>query len=99
MQVDGGSVGGPLLPELRHGARQQPQHAAHALKVGERRGLAGEGFQHLRVERIAGGERLRGLRADGGDGQRVPVRRPLLPVGVDDGRDPYLVDPLEQAAP
>ena len=83
VQVDGGGVRGLRLPKLRDGARQQPQHAAHALEVAQRGGLAGEGGQHFGVQRIARGEGLRGLRAGGVRGQRAAVQRPLLAVGVD----------------
>ena len=97
VEMDRGGVRGPLRPQVRDGAREKPQHAAHALEVGKRRGLAGQRLQHLRMQGIAREERLRGLGAGGLGGERCPVRRPQAPVGVDHGRDLRLVDLLEQA--
>ena len=97
VQVDRGGVRGPVLPQVRDGARQQPQHAAHALEVGQRRGLAGQGLQHLGMQGIAREERLRGLGTGGLGGQRFRVRRPQAAVGVHYVPGLRFVDLLEQA--
>ena len=99
MQVHGGGVRRPLAPQVSDGARQQPQHAAHALEVAQRGGLAGERGQHLGMERVAGAELLRGLRAGGVRGERAPHERPLVAVGVDRGLRLRFVDLFEQAPP
>ena len=54
MEMDRRRVGRPLPPEVRDGTREQPQHAAHPLEVGERRGLAGQRLEEVRVQRVAG---------------------------------------------
>lgn len=50
VQMDRRRVGGPLPPEVRDRPREQPQHAAHPLEVGERRGLAGQRVEHMGVQ-------------------------------------------------
>ena len=85
------------LPEVGDRTGQQAQHAPHALEIAEGRGLAGEGCQHLRMQRIARTEGLRALRVRGVPGQRVSMRGPQLLVGVDHRGKRSAVDGLEQA--
>ena len=97
VQVDGGRIGRTFLPQVGDGARQQAQHAAHALELAQGGGLASQGRQHVRVEGVADREILRGLRTGGFLGQRFALFPPERLVGVDD-LALAVVHALEQAA-
>jgi hypothetical protein len=53
VEVDGCDAPWLLAPELAHGLRQQPQHAPHPLEVLQGGGLLHQGFDQLRMQRIA----------------------------------------------
>ena len=97
VHVNCGGVRRPRLPQVRDGAREQPQHAPHALEVAERRRLAGERRQHLRVQRIACPERLGALGPCRVGRERIAVCCPERAVPFDRGLDARSVDALEQA--
>ena len=82
---------------MADGTRKQPQHAPHALEVAERRRLAGECLQHLRVQRIACPERLGVLGPCRVGCERLAVCCPERAVRFDRGLDARSVDVLEQA--
>ena len=78
-------------------AAEEAQHAAHALEVGERRGLAGERLEHVGVERIAGAEALDRVSAgSAAGGQCLALAVPERAVGLDHLGRAGIVDPLEQ---
>ena len=97
VQMDRRRVRGLLRPKLRDRPRQQPQHAAHPLKIAERRRLAGQGPQNFRMQRVTRPEDLHRLGVNGIVGQGFSVGDPEAPVGIDDGRNPGLVYRLEQS--
>ena len=99
VQVDGGGVGRARLPEVRDGARQQPEHAAHALEGLQRRRLRRQRPQHLGVQRPARQKARGGLGPArfGADG--LALRGPRGLIGGDGAARGVLVDRLEQAAP
>ena len=99
MQMDRRRVGGPLPPQVRDGAREQPQHAVHPLEVVECRGLAGQRVEDVRVQRVARPELLHRLGPRGVVGHRVLVAGPQSAVGVDHLGRLGVVDVLEQTPP
>ena len=99
VQMDRRRVGGPLPPEVRDGPREQPQHAAHPLEVVERRGLAGQRVEDVRVQRVARPKLLHRLGPGGVVGERVLVAGPQSAVGVDHLGRLGVVDVLEQTPP
>jgi len=64
-------------------AGQQPQHAARALERAERRGLLGQHFEQLGMQRVAAHELVAKLRIGGVGGQSVAVDVPHLGVSRD----------------
>ena len=74
--VHGIRIGRPVLPQPCNGAREQAQHAAHALKVAERGGLLRQQVDQLGVQRVAGDELLGAAIVGRHSGQRVAVRVP-----------------------
>ena len=99
MEVNRRRISGPLLPKVGDGTREQPQHPAHSLEVGERGGLAGQRLHDVRVQRVACSELVHRLGPGGLVGKRILLARPQLAVGVDDLGRPGFVDVLEQAPP
>ncbi len=76
MQVHSGGVGRLFFPQMRQRAGQQAQHAAHPLEIAERRGLGGQGRQHLGVQGVAQPERLDGFGPRSLGGERLAAGRP-----------------------
>ena len=99
MEVDRRRVRGPLPPKVCDGTREQSQHPAHPLEVGERGGLAGQRLQDVRVQRVACPELVHGLGPGGVAGEGILVASPQLAVGGDDLGRLGVVDMLEQAPP
>ena len=89
-------VVGLLLPQVCNGTRQQPQHAAHSLKVAERRCLSGKRLDHFGMQRVACAESLYGARVRGVLVQRLSAGHPALSIGLQDWVDLRLVDGFEQ---
>ena len=79
VKMNRGRVTGLLCPKMRDRARQQPQHAPHPLEIAERRRLAGQGFQHFRMQRVTRPEGLDSLGAGGIAGQGLSVGCPERP--------------------
>ena len=84
VQVDCRRIRRLRCPDTADGTGQQTQHAANALEVLEGRSLAGERFQHFRVQRIARLECFRRVRVGRIGRQGFLVGLPLRPVRVDD---------------
>ena len=70
----------------------------HALEITERRRFGGQGFQHVRVERVARPKGVGDLGTNGVAGERLPVGHMQGTIGLDDRCRLRLVDGLEQAA-
>src|SRR5687767_8377409 len=86
------------LPKLRDSAREQAQHAAHALEVLERGGLGRERVENFWMERVAPAKAFDVLRVVGIRGKRVFVGQPERTVGFNDGHCFRAVDFSEQPA-
>jgi hypothetical protein len=97
VQVDRVGVRRALFPEPGDGAGQEAQHAAHALEVAEGGGLLAQRGDQLRVQRIAGLQRLRAAVVRALRWQVVAMAIPELAVGVDNLGGAGVVDVGEQA--
>ena len=83
VDVDGVSVGRLFPPEEMDSAGQQTEHAAGALKSGQRSRLFGEHLEELRMERIGAAELVLQIGTDRFGRQGVAAVRPDLRVGCD----------------
>ena len=86
-------------PKVVNRAGQQPQHAAGALEGTEGRGLLGQHFKQLGVERIAACEPVAELWVGGIRGQCVAVGVPHLGVARDHRLRRFQIDRFEKAGP
>jgi hypothetical protein len=82
-----------LKLRVRHGLRDQPQHAAHALEVGERENLVSENREQPWMEWVTAQQPLTAVLARAGRGKAVRVRGPQGAVGVNDLCGASVVNP------
>jgi hypothetical protein len=85
--------GADLKLRVRHGLRDQPQHAAHALEVGERENLVSENREQPWMEWVTAQQPLTAVLARAGRGKAVRVRGPQGAVGVNDLCGASVVNP------
>ena len=86
------------LPEMAHCAGEEPEHPTHSLEIRQRRCLAGESVENLRVKWIGPAKRFDDLWLHGFVRDRIALGRPQGAIRVDYLGGEILVDGLKEAA-